>query len=106
MLAAAEAVEMVGIDGAGGLGVLVEWTDDLVAGRQRQLTISVSGATLSAQVGDIVLVVLALDQGRIIDFADVLPGVVDIDVDRLFEHFRISGSGTASGRAGSSGSSR
>ena len=41
------------------------------------------------QVGDIVLVVLALDQGRIINLADVLAGVVDIDVDCLFEHFRI-----------------
>ena len=41
------------------------------------------------QVGDIVFVVLALDQGRIINLADVLAGVVDIDVDCLFEHFRI-----------------
>ena len=49
------------------------------------MTSSNKGATRSVQVGDVVLVVLTLDQGRVVDLTDVVPGVVDVRVDRVLE---------------------
>ena len=67
---AAEAIKMIRIDRARRLGVVVERAGDFVVGGQRQADQLGQRGDVVRQVGDEVLVVLAFDQGRIVDRTD------------------------------------
>ena len=54
-----------------------------VSGRRDQLG---QRRDVVRQVGDEVLVVLALDCGRIVDLTEIVAGIVDVAIDRLLEH--------------------
>ena len=97
---------MIRIDRARRLDVVVERAGHLVVGRERQPDQLGQRRDVVRQVGDEILVVLAFDQGRIVDRSDVLSRVVNVDVDRVLELAWTSGSGVTSGSAGCSGASR